>query len=528
MDYYHELIQKIGHPERYKTILGAAIASVTTIYLFKRVISGMSKKKSAKFKGIPVPKGEYFYLGHAPLLGKRPGEVITKWHQEYGPIIKIKMGVQNWLLLGDPQVSHEILVSKGLVTAGRPEHTFLGKIHGKGGRGVVMVDYGEKWKDARNALLHILSPKSVDSLSNIIEREAEKGVKYIVELAKSDGAINPLDFSRFIAMNLMFSVAFNIPGTESFDDPTFKEMLHFVERNAHFIDLSNDASVMFPIMKLPEALFGKEKKMRRYVDDEYFPFMRRIIKRARESDGDSLVKKVDSIKNEHRIDEIGVTVLMSEILSAGSDTVALSMTWSIALLCNHPDVQEKIYQEIKAFIKEHGRHPTFADREAMPYFIAFQKECVRYRPGMDLGMPHKATEDFFYKDSLIPKGTILVSNLHTLHSDPNNFADADKFMPERYLDDTRSMYAASKGNYQTRDHYTFGWGRRICPGIYMAEGEMFYTITKLISRCIIKPELSSTGEELYPDLQCGINTGISITPVPFKIRLIKRDVDNNN
>lgn len=57
---------------------------------------------------------------------------------------------------------------------------------------------------------------------------------------------------------------------------------------------------------------------------------------------------------------------------------------------------------------------------------------------------------------------------------------------------------------------------------------MFYTITKLISRCIIKPELSSTGEELYPDLQCGINTGISITPVPFKIRLIKRDVDNNN
>lgn len=63
MDYYHELIQKIGHPERYKTILGAAVASVTTLYLLKRVISGMSKKKSDEFKGIPVPKGEYFYLG---------------------------------------------------------------------------------------------------------------------------------------------------------------------------------------------------------------------------------------------------------------------------------------------------------------------------------------------------------------------------------------------------------------------------------------------------------------------------------
>lgn len=153
MDYYSEIIQRIGHTERYKTILGAAVASVTTVYLLRRAIRSMSDNKSDEFKGIPVPKGEYFYLGinnkqkpsnslliilhligHMPLLGKRPGEVITKWHHQYGPIFRIKMGVQNWLFLGDPQIAHEILVSKGSITAGRPEHTFLGKIHGQGRR----------------------------------------------------------------------------------------------------------------------------------------------------------------------------------------------------------------------------------------------------------------------------------------------------------------------------------------------------------------------------------------------------------
>lgn len=69
-----------------------------------------------------------------PLLGQIPGEIFTKWHHEYGPIFRIKMGVQNWLILGNAQIAHDILVSKGSVTVGRPEQTFLTKVHGKGGR----------------------------------------------------------------------------------------------------------------------------------------------------------------------------------------------------------------------------------------------------------------------------------------------------------------------------------------------------------------------------------------------------------
>ncbi|CAO3690971.1 unnamed protein product [Rhizopus microsporus] len=393
MDYYNELIQRIGHTERYKTILGAAVASVTTIYLLRKVIRSMSDNKSGEFRDIPVPEGEYFYLGHMPLLGKRPGEVITKWHHQYGPIFRIKMGVQNWLFLGDPQIAHEILVSKGSITAGRPEHTFLGKIHGQGGRGIVMADYGPKWKEARNVILHILSPRSVESLTSTIESEAEKGINHMVECVESDGAIDPLTFCRFISMNLMFAVAFNIPGAKSVNDPTFKEMVHYVDSNSHFSDFSHDISVMFPIMKFPESLFGKERKMQRYVDNELYPFIKGIIKTARESDGDSLVKKIDSIKDEYGLDEMGITILLSEILNAGSDTVAISTSWAIAILVNYPNVQDKIYQEVTAFIQKHGREPTFAEREELPYFIAFEKECIRFRPPGDLGLPHKVSKD---------------------------------------------------------------------------------------------------------------------------------------
>lgn len=72
-----------------------------------------------------------------------------------------------------------------------------------------------------------------------------------------------------------------------------------------------------------------------------------------------------------------------------------------------------------------------------------------------------------YKNYIIPKGTILVSNVHSLHNDSTTFPDPEKFDPERFINDTRSMYASSNGNVQNRDHFIFGWGRRICPGIYL-------------------------------------------------------------
>ncbi|ORE09079.1 hypothetical protein BCV72DRAFT_321383 [Rhizopus microsporus var. microsporus] len=184
------------------------------------------------------------------------------------------------------------------------------------------IDYGKRWKNIKSAVLHILSLKSVDCLSSTIEQESKKGVRHVMELAESNETIDPLGFGRFISMNLIPAIAFNIPSAKN----------------------------MFPVLKISEILFGRDRKMQRYVDKELFPFMRQIIKDARESSGDSLVKEIDSVRKEYDIDEMGIIVLM-----------------------------------VNAFIKRHEPDPTFADREELPYFIAFEKECIRFRAVVDIG-----------------------------------------------------------------------------------------------------------------------------------------------
>lgn len=54
------------------------------------------------------------------------------------------------------------------------------------------------------------------------------------------------------------------------------------------------------------------------------------------------------------------------------------------------------------------------------------------------------------------------------------FDNPNEFRPERYADFPLSApeYAAQAGD-EARDHYGYGWGRRICVGLHIAERSMF-------------------------------------------------------
>jgi hypothetical protein len=63
-----------------------------------------------------------------------PAQKIAEWHRELGPIIKIKMGVQNWVFVSDPKMAQDIFSSMGTITSGRPYLVFGNGILGEGGR----------------------------------------------------------------------------------------------------------------------------------------------------------------------------------------------------------------------------------------------------------------------------------------------------------------------------------------------------------------------------------------------------------
>lgn len=120
------------HQQLAVQLAGAAVLS-TVLYSSYKLITGTNKKPKG-LKEIPVPKSSYPYVGHMFSLGELPGETISKWHKEFGPILKLHMGAQTWIMVDDPTLAQKIFVSNGAETSYRPECEFNYRYHSMNGK----------------------------------------------------------------------------------------------------------------------------------------------------------------------------------------------------------------------------------------------------------------------------------------------------------------------------------------------------------------------------------------------------------
>lgn len=49
--------------------------------------------------------------------------------------------------------------------------------------------------------------------------------------------------------------------------------------------------------------------------------------------------------------------------------------------------------------------------------------------------------------------------MESMHMRSDVYAEPEKFMPERFINNLKTMYSAANGKLEERDHYSFGWGR---------------------------------------------------------------------
>lgn len=146
-------------------------------------------------------------------------------------------------------------------------------------------------------------------------------------------------------------------------------------------------------------------------------------------------------------------------------------------------------------------------------------------PVATTGLRRQAGADVRYKDKVIPKGTILLANINALHWDEDRFEDPFVFRPERYLSHSkRSAVYANAADVGQRDHFTFGAGRRICPGIHLAENGLFLAVANIIWAYEFRPLLSEDGEMIKLDVgDAAFLDGAIRIPKPYKIRIIPRN-----
>ncbi|KAL9545710.1 hypothetical protein MBANPS3_007016 [Mucor bainieri] len=496
-------------------LAGLSIATLSIVYsAYKRHQSAKSINKVDRgLKQIPTPSPSLPLFGHMLSIGADANKQFMKWHDELGPIFQIKMGRQTWIIIADKDLAQKVFVTHGAETAFRPYSTYGYVYYSFEGFGIGFAQPGHHWNKNRAAALTVLAPKNINNFEDAIVHETQYLVDMLLETSLEKGSVDPMKHFELASTNIIYSTCFGSRFT-SVTDPKFYALAEMNKENMVLAGFQNDLPNFLPFLSFVDKLMGVQAKMRHHIDSKRDPAYRQLIKEARAMEGPNLVKSIDESQFDMTDDEL--LVFTSDFILAATDTTSVTLAWSFAILCYYSDVRQKLIQELDAFISAHGRIPSFQERNDIPYTVAVMRECMRYRSMTPIGVPHSVDQDVVVDGYLLPKGCTLVSSTGSMHMNPNYYADPKVFKPERFLNNNKTMMAAANGRLNDRDHFAFGWGRRICPGIYLAEMEIFYVFVQIFARADILPDMT------LPDIDGVLAAGLTFTPNPYTLKFVAR------
>ena len=87
-------------------------------------------------------------------------------------------------------------------------------------------------------------------------------------------------------------------------------------------------------------------------------------------------------------------------------------------------------------------------------------------------------------------------------------------MPERYLNHPLPAAAyLNAADPMDRDHFSYGAGRRVCPGVHLAEKSLFLNISRVLWAFDLSKKKDLSGESIEPE--SGMVPGWMTIPLPF-------------
>lgn len=156
------------------------------------------------------------------------------------------------------------------------------------------------------------------------------------------------------------------------------------------------------------------------------------------------------------------------MIVAGHETVASALTWCLALLASHPQMQHQARDEAQAVV--HGGPLLLADLTRLPLVRAVIDESMRLYPPAWL-ISRKSTVDAELAGVHIPRGALVIMSPYLVHRHPEHWVEPERFWPSRFLD----------GPVAREAFIPFGAGPRQCIGRDFAYAEAVALLAVLIA-----------------------------------------------
>ncbi|ODN00919.1 Farnesoate epoxidase [Orchesella cincta] len=491
------------------TLATIFIATLGFLYWYR-------KTRDKGYKPIPGPIGLPM-LGNVLQVGSKMHLQFSRWANKYGEIFQIHLGNRRSVVISDPQMVKEIFSNDPAFT-GRA--IFEGyEAYTNEPLGIASIE-GEMWEVHRRFLLRQLRDFGFGKSS--MEELVQEEVKMLIAHLKTFEGQPIKNLKQMLQISVLNSLWMIISNKRfSQDDPAVKEMMSDLQRVLE--EMMKNIIVLFvpwtkyilPSIKVFDEV--KAKGLQFYIDavdahkstyqeDNLRDFIDAYLKEMKsQSSNPSSMFYGDKAERQ-------LHVLLGDIMFAGNDTTATTISWAILYLTKFRDIQERIQKEIHDVTGD-ARPVALSDRPKMPYTMAVIEETFRISPVIPTGLQHRAIKGREFRDYFIPEDTWIFANIYHIHHDEKLWTDPKKFKPERFLSEDGTVFKKNS------NLLTFSIGRRQCVGETLARDSFFLFLTNIFQR------YSITFDPEFPEPSLEPVVGFLLSPQPFTIQIQDRIVD---
>ncbi|GLB33469.1 putative cytochrome p450 [Lyophyllum shimeji] len=499
---------------------GTAMAQkfITTVdilfaFLCLFILNGLLRRRRNGVLLPPGPKG-------LPLIGNvldMPSEkqwlTFAKWGEQWGDICSVTVLGQPFIILNSAKVATAMLDKKSSIYSDRPVLQMGGNLVGWVNT-LVLIPYGDRFRRFRRLFHRVIGTSaSMKKFSHVEEFETRKFLRRVLT--------KPGDLAAHVrhtagAIILRISHGYEVkevgdPFVELADQATEQFSLSTAP-GGYLVDV-------LPILRhipswFPGAGFQRTAKLwaatlNQMVDQPHQFVKRQMVVGTASTSFTSSLMEGKSISAEEELD---IKWSSASLYSGGADTTVSAIYSFFLAMALYPEVAKKAQAEIDVVVGN-DRLPAFDDRPYLPYVDALVKEVFRWHAVVPTGVPHRVMEDDIHDGYLIPNGALVIANIWQLTHDPAVYANPDVFNPDRFL------ATESKAAEPDPRGVCFGFGRRICPGMQLADASVFISCAMSlavfdISKCV---ENGVVIEPVHEN-----TTGTISHPKPFKCSIKPR------
>ncbi|CAB4301866.1 unnamed protein product [Prunus armeniaca] len=430
--------------------------------------------------------------------------ILRNLHAQYGPMFTLRLASLPAVFVADRSLAHQALIQNGALFADRPQALPTQRITSSNQLTISSGVYGPTWRLLRrNLTSKILHPSRLksycgsrkwvlDILIHSVGSESQSQTQ-----SKGIGVVDHFQYAMFCLLVLM---CFG----DKLNEYQIKQV-EYVQRRWLLSSWRFNFLNFCP--KLTKILFktrwSELFQLRKEQESVLIPLIRarqkdkteRLSRKGdhKDDDDDFVLAYVDTLlelqlpdwKEKRKLSEDEIVSLCSEFLSAGTDTTSTALQWIMANIVKYPQVQDKLFTEIKGVVAETEEEVKEEVLHKLPYLKAVILEGLRRHPPGHFLLPHAVTQDVVLGGRLVPKNGIVNFMVADLGWDPEVWEDPMAFKPERFLSGGDGKCGGAEEGFDLTGSreikmMPFGVGRRICPASGLAMLHLQYFVANLV------------------------------------------------